>query len=177
MSDYTIDLARPGEVELLPAIERRAATLFSQEDLAPEHAADVTPLPVYVAAQRDGRVFVARDAADRLVGFAHLEWIDGIAYLEELDVEPDSGRRGIGRCLVEAACEWARSRGSDRITLSTFRDVAWNAPFYARLGFVPIPIEALSHALLALREREAADGLDPAKRVMMCRFLAPVATD
>ena len=77
----------------------------------------------------------------------------------------------MGRALVEASCDWATERGSDRITLSTFRDVAWNAPFYARLGFVVIPQASLSPALLRVREHEASNGLDPEKRVMMSRML------
>jgi len=171
VSDVTIGPARAEDVEALPGIEVRAATLFSPEDLAPEHASDATPLPVYAAAQRDGLLLVARDADDRVVGFAHLEWIDGVAHLEELDVEPEMGRRGIGRALVEAACRLARNEGSDRITLSTFREVPWNAPFYARLGFVPIPEDDLGAGLRERRDREAEDGLDPGKRVMMSRAL------
>jgi GNAT superfamily N-acetyltransferase len=89
-----------------------------------------------------------------------------------LDVDPDFGRRGIGRRLVEAACDWARAKGSERITLSTFRDVAWNAPFYTRLGFITLLGDELSKALQELRENERRDGLDPDKRVMMYRTLA-----
>jgi len=170
-SEITIGLARPEDVECLPDIELRAATLFSPEDLAPEHASESTPLSDYVAAQASGLLLVARGVHDRVVGFAHLEWIDEVAHLEELDVEPEMGRRGIGRRLVEAACELARSEGSDRITLSTFRDVPWNAPFYERLGFSAIPDDDLGPGLRARRDREAADGLDPAKRVMMSRRL------
>jgi GNAT superfamily N-acetyltransferase len=169
VSAIEIDLARADEVAGLPEIERRAATLFPPELLSPEDAEDVTAVSVYADAQRAGRVFVARDETGRVVGFAHLEWIGGVAHLEEIDVEPDFGRRGIGRRLVEAACEWAQSHGSARITLSTFRDVPWNAPFYASLGFRAIPDSDLSEALCALREREAGDGLDPTQRVMMER--------
>lgn len=172
MSEVTIGPARLEDVAALPGIEVRAATLFSPDDLAPEHASDSTPLPVYSAAQREGLLLVARQADDRVVGFAHLEWIDGVAHLEELDVEPEMGRWGIGRRLVEAACRLARAGGSERITLSTFRDVPWNAPFYARLGFVPIPEPDLGPGLRERRDREAEDGLEPAKRVMMSRALS-----
>jgi GNAT superfamily N-acetyltransferase len=163
--------AAADEVAALPDIERRAATLFPPEILAAADADDVTAVPVYAEAQREGRLLVARDAAHGVVGFAHLEWIDGAAHLEELDVEPAFGRRGIGRRLVGAACAWAAARGSDRITLSTFRDVPWNGPFYARLGFEPVAESELSDALRALRHREALDGLDPAKRFVMVRRL------
>jgi GNAT superfamily N-acetyltransferase len=42
---------------------------------------------------------------------------------------------GIGRRLVAAVCEWASRRGWSRVTLTTFRDVPWNMPFYTRHGF------------------------------------------
>ena len=171
MISCTIGLAEADEVQLLPEIERRAGTLFSPDDLAPELARETPPLALYAEAQREGRLLVARNEDGRVVGFSFLLWIDGHAHLEEVDVEPNSGRRGMGRALVEASCDWATERGSDRITLSTFRDVAWNAPFYARLGFVAIPRASLSPALLRVREHEASDGLDPEKRIMMSRML------
>jgi len=167
----TIGLARPEEAELLSAIEERAASLFSPEDVPAELAADPTQASVYRADAREGRVLVARDETGRVVGFAHLVWIDRCAHLEELDVEPDFGRKGIGRSLVLAACDWARTHGSDRITLSTFRDVAWNAPFYSRLDFKLILESEMSPSLRRLRDDEAKTGLDPEKRVMMRRML------
>jgi GNAT superfamily N-acetyltransferase len=171
MSEFTIDRSRLDEVVRLPEIERRAARLFAPEDLPPALRDDVTPVADYEEAHRDGRLFVARDAGGRVVGFVHLTWLAGRAHLEELDVEPEVGRRGIGRRLIEAACDWARDRGCEDITLSTFRDVPWNAPFYARVGFETIPTANLSPAQRALRERESRDGLDPGKRVVMIRRL------
>jgi GNAT superfamily N-acetyltransferase len=156
----------------MPGIELRAGALFSPEDLAPEWASQTTALSVYEQAQREARLIVARDPAGRVVGFALLDRVGGIPHLEEVDVEPEFGRRGIGRLLVLASCDWARAQGSDRITLSTFRDVAWNAPFYARLGFDEIPEADLSVALRRLREKEGREGLDPSKRIMMRRIFS-----
>lgn len=170
-SSFRIGLATAEEALLLPDIERRAAALFSPSDVSPELAGDPTQASVYRDAQRDGRVFAARDPSDRVVGFAHLIWLDGWAHLEEVDVEPDFGRLGIGRRLVLAACAWARSQGCHHITLSTFRDVPWNAPFYSGLGFQAIQESDLSPGLEQLRENEKRTGLDPTKRVMMRRKL------
>ena len=171
MMNWAIELARPDDVPVLPGIELRAAQLFSAAELAPGLAAETTPIEDYEDAQRDGRLIVARDAREGVVGFAHLIWVGEFAHLEEVDVEPDFARRGIGRGLVEAACDWARRHESERITLSTFRDVAWNAPFYESAGFVAIVADDLSPALCALREHEKHDGLDPTKRIMMSRTL------
>jgi GNAT superfamily N-acetyltransferase len=172
MSEYVIGLSKADEVNAMPGIELRAGALFSADDLAPELASETTSHSVYRRAQREARLIVARDVGERVVGFAHLVWVGGIAHLEEVDVEPDFARKGIGKLLVLASCDWARAHGSDRITLSTFRDVAWNAPFYARLGFAEIFERDLSIDLRRLRQREAREGLDLNKRVMMRRMLS-----
>ncbi|WP_233494272.1 hypothetical protein [Renibacterium salmoninarum] len=44
------------------------------------------------------------------------------------------------------------------MTLCTFRDVSFNAPFYARCGFAVL--EEPANQLLALRQRERELGLD-----------------
>src|SRR5690349_18843714 len=59
---------------------------------------------------------------------------DGTAYVEEMDVLTDHGRRGLGGRLLEAVCTWAREQGHPAVTLSTFRDVPWNGPFYRDTG-------------------------------------------
>jgi GNAT superfamily N-acetyltransferase len=55
-------------------------------------------------------------------------------HLEEMDVLPEHAGQGLGAALIEAVCSWAHTRGFDAVTLSTFRDVPWNAPFYPRHG-------------------------------------------
>lgn len=72
------------------------------------------------------------------VGFAHVLLEHGGAHLQQLAVDPAHGRRGLGTALVQACCEQARLRGYDQLTLTTFRDIAFNAPWYARLGFVVV---------------------------------------
>ncbi len=175
MIEVEIGLAEPADVATLPAIERDASAIFSPEDLPPEIAAHTLPIENLIQAQREGRLIVARGSTGSVLGFAHVMRIDDGALLEELDVDPKFGRRGIGRRLVEAACGWARQRRLHSITLSTFREVAWNAPFYARLGFVVCPAESWTEALRRLRDNERRAGLDLDRRVIMRRPIA--ATD
>jgi predicted N-acetyltransferase YhbS len=88
-------------------------------------------------------------------------------HLEELDVHPDHGWRRLGTRLVRTVCEWASVRGYRAVTLTTFRDVPWNVPFYARLGFEEVPGALLSPALRAILEDEAKRGLARSRRVAM----------
>src|SRR5688500_7797587 len=128
---YVVRPATLDDVAALGAIEDRASELF--RGLVPDEiAADNVPEATLSAAAGSGRLLVA-EISGKLVAFALvLVLSDGTAHLEELDVVPEQGRRGIGSALVEAACRWASANGHLAITLSTYRDVAFNAPYYAR---------------------------------------------
>ena len=168
---YEISAARPDDLPLLAAVELAAARLLAAH--APESVlAETTSQEELEDAQRRGHLWVVL-AEDVPVGFAHVKVLEpGVAHLDELDVHPDHGRRGLGTRLVTTVCEWAASAGYQSVTLATFRDVPWNMPFYARLGFEVIPSGELTPALLAVVRDEARRGLDPARRVMMRRLSA-----
>ena len=165
---YIITAARPDDLPLLRPIELAAAKLLAGH--APESVlGEVTSQDDLKRAQGLGLLWVAL-ANNVPVGFAHVEVIDpSAAHLKEIDVHPQHGRRGIGTRLVMAVCAWAATAGYRAVTLTTFRDVAWNMPFYARLGFHEIPIDQLSPALLSVLRDETRRGLDPAHRVAMER--------
>ena len=84
-----------------------------------------------------------------------------------MDVHPSFGRRGVGTRLLAAVRDWARAQGQAAVTLTTFRDVPWNAPFYGRAGFRALAQRELSPGLRERVRDEAARGLDPATRVVM----------
>ncbi|WP_233515485.1 GNAT family N-acetyltransferase [Marinitenerispora sediminis] len=105
------------------------------------------------------------------VGFAVLGVLDGAAHLEQIAVDPAHGRRGIGGALLAAACADARRRGYRRMTLTTFRDLAWNAPWYARHGFAPVPESAWGPELREQWRVETDLGIVVAPRVVMARDL------
>lgn len=168
-SDPVVRPARRDELPALPAIERAAGTRFDAvPELAgiPELASSPEELQEAHAA---GLVWVAEAGDGVLIGFAHAYEVDGALHLEEIDVLPAWGGRGVGRALIAAVTAEARRRGLAAVTLTTFRDVAWNAPFYARLGFTVVAPSALSPGLAAIVAEEAAHGLPSALRVVMRR--------
>lgn len=171
VSDFrpVIELASLADVPSLPGIEARAAGLLDPQDLPAAIAAETTPVATYRTAVQEGRVLVARLASGGVAGFALMTEVDGSSHLEELDVDPEYGRRGLGRALVAAATEWAAKRGDASITLSTFKHVPWNAPFYATMGFKTLPTDQLSPALQTIIDHEEAMGLNVSKRVVMRR--------
>lgn len=170
-SRYRIEHATPEHLPFLPAIERDAGRLFIGYGLPDSVFADATSAEELQEAQEDGLLWVAVGPERVPVGFALVDVVDGAAHLEEIDVHPDHGRRGIGVSLVRTVCDWAREAGYPAVTLTTFRDVPWNAPFYASLGFVAIPADRLGPVLSELLREEAERGLEPEKRVVMRRVL------
>lgn len=98
------------------------------------------------------------DVEGEAAGFVHVLEVDGICHLEQLSVDPLSSRRGLGRALVEAAKDQARDRGYRRISLRTYAEVPWNAPFYETVGFVEEEPTAPFHKSLLVIEAE--HGLD-----------------
>jgi len=168
---YTIRLTRADDIDSLPGIERAASQLFAAWGWDDDLLAGVTPPDVLRAALAVGRLWIAADADDRPVGFAMASIVDGRAHLDEIDVQPDHGQRGLGRALVERVCAWAAAEGLPAVTLTTERDIPWNAPFYQRLGFAILPPPAWTPGLRAIVEREARAGVDPAGRVVMIRAL------
>jgi GNAT superfamily N-acetyltransferase len=166
-SGYKIRSARVEELPLLAQIERSAAALFLDTPYA--FLANDEPLSLDFVQQRfqPGQVWVAVDKQDVVVGFAITREVDETIYLQEMDVDPAHGRRGLGAALVETVCTWAKLQGHKAISLSTFRDLPWNAPFYAKLGFRILDESELSIGFQQIRRQERDAGLPISARVMM----------
>lgn len=115
-------------------------------------------------------VGVDEGAGGRVVGFVHVLEIEGACHLEQVSVLPEDQGRGIGRSLVQAACDRAAARGYGAITLRTFADVPFNGPFYASMGFEEsVPDTAWLQSLVGVEER--AGLMKMGRRVQMTRKL------
>ncbi|MBU6246963.1 MAG: 4-(cytidine 5'-diphospho)-2-C-methyl-D-erythritol kinase [Xanthomonadaceae bacterium] len=171
-----IERAGLDEAEALCAIERAAVQLFRGHPAWRAYADMAIPPELICEAIARGMVWVARsDAGGGPVGFVWLDdTLPGDAIgIGELDVLPEHGRRGIGTALLEHACDWARAAGYRRIDLGTLADVPWNAPFYARHGFVEV--DKNDPAFAFARDRDRENGFPDRLRVFMSRPLTPLA--
>jgi GNAT superfamily N-acetyltransferase len=162
-----IRIARPEEIPRLPEIERSASARFEAIAALAGVPPDPTPVAALEDSLRQDLVWVAVAPGDEIVGFAYACVIDRCLHLEEIDVLPAHGRRGLGGALVQTVCERARALGLDAVTLTTFRDVPWNAPFYARMGFRVIDRTALSPGQAEAMRDEGRRGLPLRLRVFM----------
>jgi GNAT superfamily N-acetyltransferase len=167
-----IELAEAEDLPKLPDVERAANRLFVARGVVGVTLDDVTPLAELAEAWEAGLLWVARNEGGEPIGFALLCLVDGEPHVEEIDVDPAFGRTGIGRALLETALAWARGAGHRGVTLTTFRDIPWNAPFYESAGFRRIGAPEVGPGLAAIVRDETARGLDPGQRLVMRRELA-----
>jgi GNAT superfamily N-acetyltransferase len=170
-SAVVIRPARPDDVPRIREVERAAGALFAGVGL-PEIAADPpTPADRLLSLLAADRLLVA--ALSDVVGYVQLEIVDGRAHVAELGVHPSVGRRGIGTLLLAAADGWADARGLREVSLTTFREVPFNAPFYRRRGFVDLPADRQGPGVRAIVVAEQARGLSARDRVVLVRSVRP----
>jgi len=169
--NWSLRLARPDDAEAMPAIERAAADLFTHdpglEDFDPGDTWTPEEMRRFI---RKGHCLVAH-VGEVMAGFLVAEPFRRELHIWEMDVHPRFQRRGIGAGLVRAAQIDARNTGFRALTLTTFRDLAWNAPFYARLGFEEVTALDAHLRLSGELANEADDGLPMDRRCAMICFL------
>jgi ribosomal protein S18 acetylase RimI-like enzyme len=115
-----------------------------------------------------GHVWVAVES-DQVMAYAVVDLVDGNVHIEQVTVDPAYAHRGLGAALIEHVQAYARSIGAPALTLTTFTDVPWNAPYYRRLGFRVMDATEIGPQLQAVRATEAQHGLDRWPRVCMLR--------
>lgn len=167
-SGYQIRLAHVEEIPLLSQIEQSAAALFLDTPYA--FLVNDAPLPLDFVQQRfqAGQVWVAVDDCDMsVVGYAIACEVDNTLYLQQIDVTPKHGQKGVGSALVITVCDWAKAHDYLIVSLSTFRDIPWNAPFYSKLGFRPLDEAELTTGFQQIRLKELEAGLAISERVIM----------
>jgi GNAT superfamily N-acetyltransferase len=87
-------------------------------------------------------ILVAEDPPGTVVGFAFAttrqDYFAGRphAHIEVLAVLPAAQGRGVGRALIGAVEEWARSRGHANVTLNVFAENTRARAVYHRLGYL-----------------------------------------
>ncbi len=170
--DWRLRLARPADAEAMPAIERAAAVAFADEPAI--DPARTRSAADYARLIRKGHCLVAHvneGVGEVMAGFIAAERFSRELHIWEMDVAPQFQRRGIGAGLVRAAQIDAHNSGIAALTLTTFRDLAWNGPFYARLGFEEVTALDAHPRLAGELANEVDDGMPADRRCAMICFL------
>jgi len=168
---YTIRHAIETDLACLSDIEQHAAVRFAPYKLDKTMSTIVTPYDAFVEGLTEGLLWVAADDNDRPVGFALACVVGNTVHLDELDVLPEHGRRGLGTRLVETVCDWARTNHYQAITLTTLSHIPWNRPWYERQGFRVLSPHEYTPLQAMLLQTDIIRGLQHKNRVIMRREL------
>jgi GNAT superfamily N-acetyltransferase len=156
VSQVVIRFGRPDDLPFLGAIEQSGAETFTAIGQPLADGSPPAPDDQWAKAQAHGLLWVAEDLASGPIGFLAAARTDDGLYIEEVDVLMPRQRQGHGRRLMQAAIELAKAEGLPAVTLTTFRAIPFNGPFYASMGFAEQP--APSPHLAATLANEAASG-------------------
>ena len=120
---------------------------------------ETLPRELLDAALESGYLFcVEQQAAVPVVaGFIAALPAEDALHVQEVSVHPEHGGQGLGRVLLKAVERKAEVQGYQSLTLTTFSDLPFNAPFYRRLGYQDET--APDARLQALLDGEATAGL------------------
>lgn len=165
-------MLRPARVEDLPRLretERSAGAVFRDMDMSAVADDEPPSIEALQAYMQGGRAWVATDVADHPVAYVLVDVVDGAGHIEQVSAHPGHAGQRLGRALIEIAATWAAQNDLAALTLTTFADVPWNGPYYARLGFRVLAPDQIGDGLRRVREHEAALGLDRWPRVAMYR--------
>ncbi len=166
--DWSLRLARAADAQTMPGIERAAAAAFAGEPSV--DPARTRSEADYARLIRRGHSLVAH-VGEMMAGLLVAQPFSRELHIWEMDVAPAFQRRGIGAGLVRAAMIDGRNTGFKALTLTTFRDLAWNGPFYARLGFEEVTALDAHPRLAGELANEVDDGLPADRRCAMICFL------
>ena len=164
---YTIELGSAADATRLRQIERAAGVRFREIGMGDIADGDPTPVDILEDRALNRRLLVVRDETGLAVGFLIWSPKDAAAYIEEVSVHPDHAGRKLAARLIDRLSDEVRGRFAN-VSLATFRDVPWNAPYYARLGFAECDRTALGPEHDEAWHHQAGH-LDMSRRLFMCR--------
>jgi GNAT superfamily N-acetyltransferase len=162
-----IRTATEADADLLPEIERSSGELFRQiPELAWIADDGVQSVARHQEIIRQGTAWVALSDTGTIIGFLSAEVHGSSLHIWQMSVHSNHQKRGLGRGLILTAQSWAKANKLSFLTLTTFRDVPWNAAFYQSCGFELSKPDASPMLLKTLRAEEQA-GLPVDRRCAM----------
>jgi len=165
---FSIALAVRDDIGHLAHVEAAAAGVFKDTAFEAEIGSDTLAESILVGCMNANLLWVVRCLERKApVAFAVLLDHGSAAHLQEISVDAAFARQGVGTQLMNHVLFSLRERGYQAVTLSTYKELPWNAPFYKRFGFESLRPDELSPALRMIREKEQKEGLSISHRVLM----------
>ena len=129
-----IRLAELDDIAAIRDIERKAGEPFREIGMTSVADAELPSHALLAGFVTEQRMWVVDDGAGP-VAFIAASVVDDAAHVVQVSVLPERRGERLGAGLTDHLESWARSKGLRALTLTTFRDVPWNGPYYARIGF------------------------------------------
>lgn len=160
---------RPGELAIARSIDDDATDAYVkvgiQVLLPHDHPFALDEEARWTAALAEGRLLFACAPDGTPLGFAEFGLVDGRPYLHQISVRCSAARQGVGALLMERVKRWSTAAGE--VWLTTYGHVAFNRPWYERLGFECVDPALAGPELRAIVEKERAALPAPDARVLM----------
>ena len=148
------------DIEELQRVETAAARRFlAVPELAFLASSGVTSKQTHAAAIENMLAWKVAGSDGRIQGFCYCERHEDSLYLAEISTHPDFQRQGVGALLLAEVKRIGQALGVSQITLTTYRDVSWNGPWYGRHGFVVINDAELTPVLACCLAHQREEGL------------------
>lgn len=163
-----IRLATTDDVPKVAPLEAAAAEVY--RTIGMDAIADDAPIAesLLLQAVEEQRLWVAVEYGE-LRAYLLGDFLPESLHIDQVTVHPDAARRGIGALVIESASSDERAKERGCVTLTSFANVPWNAPYYERIGFMDI---AESEWPAGIAEKVAEDqenGISRWPRVVMRR--------
>ncbi|MDO9087950.1 MAG: GNAT family N-acetyltransferase [Anaerolineaceae bacterium] len=173
-TNINIRLTKIEDISLLPDIESSAGKSFRDlPDLAWIADDDVMSVETHLKFVIKGTSWLA-EADDQIVGFLCAESTARDLHVWVLAVRREWQSKGIGRRLMKTVIEHAQRNEFISVTLTTFREVQWNEPFYRSLGFEMVDTEKMDPRLQEILHAEIQHGLPGGLRCAMRLLVSPI---
>lgn len=165
-----IRLASADELYKIAPVEKAAAEAF--REIGMDAVADDAPIAEseLLRAVEEQRLWVAVEYGV-LKAYLLGDFLPQSLHIDQVTVHPDASRRGLGALMIESVSADPRSKERGLITLTSFANVPWNAPYYERIGFLDIPESDWPEGVAAKVAEEQESGLASWPRVVMQRVI------
>jgi GNAT superfamily N-acetyltransferase len=156
------------DLQRLVDVEVEAGQVFRTVGMT-KVAEDVPQIPDLREAAEAERLWVTQVGSE-IAGYISAEVLDGNAHVAQVSVAPAYAGRALGRAMIEFLEDWGRAAGRPTTTLTTFRDVPWNGPYYLRLGYRVLRNEDIGPELARTMAYEASlPGIEASLRCAMAK--------
>lgn len=156
------------DLQRLVVVEVEAGQVFRTVGMT-KVAEDVPQIPDLREAAEAERLWVT-EVGSEVAGYIIADVLDGDAHVAQVSVAPAYAGRALGRAMIEFLEDWGRAAGCPATTLTTFRDVPWNGPYYLRLGYHVLRKEDIGPELAMTMAQEASlPGIEASLRCAMVK--------